>query len=370
MPELLSLPPLVDVHVHLRQPSPLNRAETIANGTRAALIGGYALIADMPNNPGHPTWTTDRLIEKRNIAAAGAWIPTVFHAGSQPESDNLDELERMADFAAGLKLYGAPTTGNHNDYTADDFKDIVAEWHKVAPNKTILLHAGKENLADMIDLVAGKYLHPLHICHVNDPADVEMVSEARANGLSVTCGVTPHHLFKTSHDIKSEGWLARMQPELACQDDSEELFEMLADGQIDIVESDYAPHSLDAKLKAETENPDGVHDEHHSTCYGVPGIEHIPQMMLYQLQRGAISLERLIEAMSTKPAEILGIKPKGETLWHLKPGVIKERSIQSGAHWSPYIGKLAGGTLVESQIGGQTVYANGRPLKRNYIPYP
>jgi dihydroorotase len=367
MAETIALPAFIDIHVHFREPGN-NNAETIENGSRAALLGGYALIADMPNNPGLPTWFIDRLHSKHHIAEREAWTPVAFYAGSQPESNNLNHLSSMSEKAIGLKLYGAPTTGNHNEYVAEDFENIVATWHNVTA-KPIMLHAGKRNLTEMIDLVAGKYDHRLHICHINDPDDVEVVSKAKAQGLPVSSGVTPHHLFKTSHDELSEGWFARMQPPLARQEKSEALLQMLAQGEIDLIESDYAPHTEEAKLLAEKENPQAIHDEHHTTCFGVPGIEHIVPMMLHQLQTGTITEDRLVDAMSTKPAELLGVRiGDSGTIWELTERPIKEQDIKSGAGWSPYIGKLAGGILLSSVIQGMPVYENGKAFKHKFNP--
>jgi dihydroorotase-like cyclic amidohydrolase len=356
MSENITLPGFVDVHVHLREPGN-NPSETIRNGSLAAAIGGYVLICDMPNNPGNPTWTSERLEEKISIQQSEPIIPVLFYAGSQPESDNLDQLDPMSKKAVGLKLYGAPTTGNSRDYTAKDFDRIVQEWHRVAPDLPIMLHAGKDNLADMIDLVADKYLQPLHICHVNDPHEVELKTEARSNGLDVTCGVCPHHLFKTSHDVKSQGWFARMQPPLATQLKSEELWIQLADGEIDLIESDYAPHPVQAKLKAEGKNPKGIHDARHTTCYGVPGIEHIGPIMIRQAKLGNISMDRLIDAMHTKPLEVIRRKDQenSEVDWRLDTYLIKESDIVSGSHMSPYVGSVGVGRVVESRLGNGMV---------------
>lgn len=352
MSEKLILPGFVDVHVHLREPS-TNTSETIANGTRAAMLGGFVMVCDMPNNPGRPTWSVEALQEKEEIAKRDAAIPTYFYAGSQPESDNLEELEGMAATAVGLKLYGAPTTGNDRDYTAKDFEPIVAEWHRAAPHLPILLHAGKNNLEDMIDLVADKYKHRLHICHVNDPYEVKTKNDARSRGLDVTCGVCPHHLFKTSHDIISQGWFARMQPPLAIQLKSMQLWVHLENGDIEIIESDYAPHSTDSKLAAERENPTGIHDPHHRTCFGVPGIEHIGPMLLRQAKLGSISMERLIDAMHTQPLQMLRREadPYTRVTWEMDTYRITEADILSGSGWTPYIGALGTGRVTEVRLG-------------------
>jgi dihydroorotase len=107
----ITIPGAVDLHVHLREPSTIE-AENIKSGTRAGLLGGQVLICDMPNNPGSPTWTMDRLMDKQKRIERSAYIPVATYAGSQPESNNLDELAAMATKSIGLKLYGAPTTGN------------------------------------------------------------------------------------------------------------------------------------------------------------------------------------------------------------------------------------------------------------------
>jgi dihydroorotase-like cyclic amidohydrolase len=359
--ELIKLPALIDPHVHLREPG-TNKAETIASGTYAAAIGGYALIKDMPNNPGQPTWYLDRLEEKNSIAERDANILVAFAAGSQPEEDNIGELEAMAELAIDLKLYGAPTTGNHNDYSAMDFEPIVREWHRVAPDKPILFHAGEDNLADMIQLVAGQNDHQLHVCHVNDPLQVKRVNLAREGGLDVTCGVCPHHILKTSHDRVTEGKFAEMMPGLADQPDAEKLMWQLAEGEIQMLESDHAPHTKDAKMEAERSG---------GSCYGVPGIEQIVPLMLYQVLRGRISRERLVDAMSTQPAQLLGLRPSPETytIWELKEGRIdSEENLATGAGWTPYLGMLTGGELKMSVIKRQSIVRDDKVRKLTHQP--
>lgn len=358
-PEIIHTPGLVDLHVHLREPSS-NKSETIESGTRAALLGGYALVADMPNNPGNPTWSEKAMLEKHSIAISDSFIPIGFYAGWQPETnEELTELSKMSHLAVGLKLYGAPTTGNDKDYQASDFLPAVSLWHEVAPDKPIMFHAGKENLKDMINLVARKFGHALHVCHVNDPKEVLAVKKAKDSDLPVTCGVCPHHLLKTSHDTRSEGWFARMQPPLAQQADAEKLMDHLAKGDIDVIETDHAPHPEGNKWQAEMENPGGVHDPDHTTCFGVPGIEYVASLMFYQAKRGLISMERLVDAMSTKPAQILGVNLSRRTrmTWDMEEYRIDDQaySVQSEAGWTPYLGKLAVGKLSQATINGKTL---------------
>jgi dihydroorotase-like cyclic amidohydrolase len=363
--DTLVLPGLVDPHVHLREPGS-NHSETIASGTKAALLGGYVLIGDMPNTPGHPTWTTERLLEKQSLARDSACIPTTFHAGAQPESDNVGQLEAMSRLSLWLKLYGAPTTGNSNDYSASDFRDIVTEWHRVAPDKPIGLHAGKENLEDFIALVAGNLRHPLHIHHVSTSHELRLIQAAKRRDLPVTSGVTPHHLLKTANDIRSEGWFARVQPPLVDQAEAEELMRCLSDGSIDIVETDHAPHAYESKLGAESGNPDGLHDADHVTCFGLPGIELAAALMFYQARRGYISMERLVDAMSTRPARIMGLKVSDKTFvsWDMREFRVGHENVHSKCSWTPYLGRLALGVPNEIRVWGKPLISNGAVVDR------
>lgn len=362
MAETVTLPALIDPHVHFREPG-TNKAETIASGTLAALIGGYALEVDMPNNPGWPTWSEERVVEKLDIARRNGYTRFAVNAGAQPEADNIGEIAGMMELSLALKGYGGKTTGitRERDYDGPEFEPIIKELHRVAPDKPFLFHAGRANLPYMVYL-AKKYDHHLHVCHVNDPAVVDYINKIRLDDTKVSCGVCPHHILKDSHDRLTEGKFAEMQPPLADQVDAEKLLYQLADGKIQIIESDHAPHSKDAKREAEAAG---------SSCYGVPGIEHIVPLMLYQVKRRNITMERLVDAMSTQPARLLGVKPQPGTgtTWELADGRIEsEDDIVSGAGWTPYLGMNTYGRLLESKIGGRVVYAAGIAQKFNHEP--
>jgi dihydroorotase len=361
MSEIITLPGLVDPHVHFREPG-TNTAETIYSGTMAALIGGYAVVADMPNNPGCQTWSTERVHEKRDISEKEANIVMAINAGSQPEHDNTGELQAMLKTAILTKLYGGKTTGidRVEDYEGPEFDPIVAELARVAPDKAIMFHPGKDNIPYMIDLVARKHGLRFHIAHVNDPEQVKLVGEARREGLLVTCGVCPHHILKTSHDRQTEGKFAEMQPPLAHQTDVEQLMSQLASGEIQTIETDHAPHSKEAKIHAERVGGD---------CFGVPGIEFAVQLMMYQVKQGNLSMERLVDAMSTQPAALLDIKIGSGTFtqWSMVEDRIEhESNIQSQAGWTPYLGMNTLGKLVESRISGKLVYQYGKPKMQQF----
>ncbi len=361
--QTITLPGAIDLHIHLREPSN-NKAETIKSGSQAALLGGYSLVCDMPNNPGNPTWTLERVEEKQRLIRRNSHMPIAVYGGAQPESDNLNELGEMSKRSIGLKLYGSPNVTNYQDYKISEFKPIILKWHQVAPKQPIMFHLGNSNLEEIISLVASEIGHPLHICHVSKPEEVASVVKAKRKGLRVTCGACPHHLFKTSYETNTEGWFARMLPPLARQSDTERLWEMFVDGDIDVLETDHAPHPAVNKWKAEEENPDGTPGPGHTTCFGVPGVEFALPLLFYQMSRGRISIDRIVEATSKKPAEIIGVKLLTDTkvTWLMKQYRIGEEHPKglSGSGWTPYANNLAVGVVQRSVIGGKVVVENGQ----------
>lgn len=362
-PKTITIPAAVDLHVHFREPG-TNKAETIASGSKAALLGGYGLVCDMPNNPGNPTWTMKRLKKKQGIIKRTTYLPIAVYAGAQPESNNLDELPAMAKDAIGLKLYAAATTGTYQANTPSSFNSIVKVWHAAAPAKPIMLHSGKDNLAGFVDLIAKHHSHPLHVSHINSPADIELINKAKKQGLKISCGVCPHHIFKNAHNEMTEGWFARMQPPLVNQDEAEELFKLLAKGEIDIVETDHAPHTLDDKWSAELKNPEAIHDPNHQTCFGVPGVEFALPLLFYQMSRGRISLERIVDATSRRPAKIIGVKlsPATKVTWRLEEYRIGDKYPEglSGSGWTPYLNNLAVGVIKKSMVGGKVLIEDAK----------
>jgi dihydroorotase len=370
MPKTITIPGAIDLHVHFREPGS-NKAETIKSGSKAALMGGYVLACDMPNNPGNPTWSLEKLDEKQGIIKRKSYIPMGTYAGSQPESNNLNELAKMASKSIGLKLYGAATTGNHVDYEPSDFAKIVETWHGLAPNKPIMLHSGKDNLGQFINLIAKKNNHPLHVCHLFSVKQAKQVQQAKKRVLPVTSAVCPHHLFKTSHHTLTEGWFARMQPPPLNQNEAEQLFKMLVNGEIDALETDHAPHSEENKWTAETENPNAIHDPNHLTCFGVPGVEFALPLLFYQMQKGNITLDRIVDITSKAPAKIIGVKlsPKTKVTWQMDEYRIGHNYPKglSGSGWTPYLNNLAVGKVKTVMLAGKKIYHTGTAVKSGCV---
>ena len=144
---------------------------------------------------------------------------------------------------------------------------------------------------------------------------------------------------------------------------------LLASGDIDLVETDHAPHSFIAKDTAEQENPMHIYDEGYKTCFGVPGVDFALPLLFYQARRGKITMERLVEAISTKPADIIGIKlsPDTDVSWRMEQFRIdnESRQIESGSSWTPYLGMLAVGKMEGLRIAGKTI-AVGLSVKQRH----
>jgi dihydroorotase-like cyclic amidohydrolase len=361
LPETIALPGAIDLHVHWRQPGD-NKSETIKSGSRAAALGGFVLACDMPNNPGRPTKNLAEVLHKQSIALDKSYIPYATYAGSQPEYDNLGGLWGMSRQCVGLKLYMGHTTGIDKEYQASDFVEQFDEWHDVAPEKPIMVHIGGADLEETIDHITRQRKMPMHLCHVNDPEQVKIVAKAKKEGLNVTCGVCPHHLFMTSHDVFTRGNFAKMQPPLARQTDAEKLFHLLNKGDIDVIETDHAPHSLESKWQAECSGGD---------CFGVPGSEFAIPLLLNQVRNNRISLERVAEVTSSKPAKILGInlKPDTKVTWSNDIYQIGDEGSKaiSEAGWTAYPGMIAVGKVVELTVNDDTIVVGGELIKRS--PY-
>ena len=352
LPETFRLPGAIDIHVHLREPSD-NKSETIESGTLAARFGGWAAVVDMPNNPGNPTWTWDALFEKQTLIRHTANVPTATWAGSQPNSNNIGQLEFMLPFCVGTKFYAAQTTGNHIDYEAGDFEEIADELMELDINKPIALHAGKDNLEDFIGVVAQDRGMKLHVCHVNDPEDVEIISEAKHDDLKVTCGVCPHHLLMNDEDVKRLNSYAMMQPPLARKHDREKLVHQFNNGEIDIIETDHAPHSIEAKEAA---------NHGHVECFGVPSLEFALPLLLRECHEGRMDFDRFVEGISRKPAGIIGVEVTSNsyTKWRREEFEITREDVVSACNWTPYVGQRALGRLMLSVVRGWPLVLDGK----------
>jgi len=348
----LELPGLVDVHVHLREPGGIQK-EDFQTGTRAAIAGGYTQILDMPNNV-PPTITPQALEDKIKKARGRIWCDLGFNFGATP--DSIKYFPQISKKAFGLKVYMNQTTG---PLLIDKEKDrdlIFKSWNSKLP---IMVHAEGKTVEIAINL-AKKYQKALHICHVAHD-QIKTIENARKNGVNVTCEISPHHLFLNKDDIKRLGPLGIMKPPLLAKKDQEKLWGEL--NKIDMIATDHAPHTLEEKY--DQENPK----------FGVPGLETTLPLMLIAVEKGLLSIKRLVEMTSTNPRKIFHLPIQPSTFVIVDPKKkykISDKNLFTKCGWTPFIGMEGRGEIKKVVLRGKAIFENGRFIRKpqGEIIYP
>lgn len=338
----LILPGLVDVHTHLRVPGGEHK-EDFSSGTAAALAGGVTTVLAMPN-------TTPPLTEPAALLKAVASARSNIHcdvglfAGASFEQ--LNRLPEMATGTVGLKIYLNDTFGPLRVDSLPTLQSCFEVW---PTDKPIAMHAEGQSVAVGVGLAAA-YDRSLHFCHISRADEIRLIAQAKMRGLSVTCEVAPHHLFLDERDAERLGPFGDMRPKLARTEDVEALWEHIND-TIDCIATDHAPHTIEEKNGA---NPPP----------GVPGLETSLGLMLSAVEQGKLTVDRLIELMSTNPRRIFNLPEQADT--HVEvdliPTAIRSSETVSKCGWTPFDGMMAGGTVRRVVLRGKTVYADGQVL--------
>lgn len=339
MSRLIRIPGMVDPHTHMRDLDWSHKA-TFHSETVAAVAGGYWAVFDMPNTPPN-TVTREALDTKLAAISSQAVCDWGVYAGAW-QTDNTAEYASMADDCCGLKIFNNATTGNLLISDQNERAKHYAAW---PDNRLIAVHAEGETVRDILALVRqfGKRTHFLHISTAQEIADLQAAKE---EGLPVTIGVCPHHLFLTEDDVATLGAYGRMKPELKTQRDVDMLWQAIANGVVDVIESDHAPHT---NAEKESDPPPS----------GVPGLETTLPLMLTAAQEGRVSLEQVIDMVSTNPRQIWGLDCPDETyaLVDLDATYIIDNSqLHTACGWSPFSGMAVQGRVVETWIRGTKVF--------------
>ena len=376
----------IDAHVHFREPG-LTRKGDIASESAAALLGGITSFLDMPNTVPSTTNLT-ALHDKLELAAKSSMVNYGFHIGAT--NDNVGQIRRYLDLGlggrfAGIKVFMGSSTGN----MLVDRESALEELFKVK-GKTILVHSEdegiiRENLetaksvhgegipfslhpqirsreaciksTDKALSLAVKYGTRLHILHVSTAEEVEMIRAAKRANPLITAETSANYLFFCDEDYVRLGGRLKCNPAVKTKADRDALRIALADGTIDTIGSDHAPH-----LAEEKDNP-------YLKCpSGMPTVQQsLPAAVTVALSCG-IPMERIASAVSEKPAEIFGICGRG----FLKEGCYadlvvidpdKEFTVESPAYkcgWTPYEGCLLRGAVEKVWINGSLAVDDGR----------
>ena len=318
------LPGLVDLHTHLREPGKED-AETVLSGSMAAAKGGYVAISAMANTS--PVADTAGVVEQVYALGQSAGFVDVFPIGAVTQGlagDSLSEIGAMADSNARVRVFSDDGNCVHDPLVmrraleyVKKFGGVIAQ-HAQEPALTKGAQMNEGDISSRLGLkgwpavaeeaiIARDVLlvdhvqSRLHICHLTTAGGVEIIRWAKARGINVTAEVTPHHLLLTDDYANSYDPIFKVNPPLRTQRDVEALREGLADGTIDIVATDHAPHPAEAK-----------ECEWQEAAFGMLGLESALSIVNQTMvQTGLLTWEGVADRMSLAPARIAGYENHG-----------------------------------------------------------
>ena len=342
---MLTLPGLIDTHVHLREPGATQK-EDFATGTKAAIAGGYTTVLDMPNNP-EPTISPQALDKKISLATGRIYCDVGFNFGGTLESSQY--FNQIKNKVFGLKVYMNHTTGT---LLQEDHKSLQTIFEKWPKERVLIVHAEKDKLALAIQLAKANG-NRLHVAHVASEEDITRIRQAKLNGLPITCEVTSHHLFLIDEDVKRLGPFGRMKPALGTKQDQNALWKALIDGAVDNIALDHAPHTIEEKRGEKS--PDGV-----------PGLETSLPLFLTAAKEGRLTIERLIELTNTNPRKIFNIPQQFNTVVEVdmeRTYTIDSSMLYTKCGWTPFEGMRVVGRVKRVVLRGNIVYKDGEVLE-------
>lgn len=370
------LPGLIDMHVHLREPG-YEHKETIKSGTRAAAKGGFTTVCCMPNtdpvadNPSVIRYIQHRAAEEGTVKVLPigaitkklegqeiAEIGMLKEAGVVALSDdgkcvmNSGVMRRAMEYATPFTL---PFIVHCEDHDLVD-NGMVNEGIASVEGGLAPYPAAAEEIIIARDIrLAEMTGAQLHIAHLTTRGGVELVRQAKAKGLPVTCEVTPHHLALTEEDVLSYNTNFKVNPPLRSKEDVAALIEGLQDGTIDTIATDHAPHAYEEKTVEFAYAP-----------FGIAGLETaFPVLYTCLVKDGKLSLLELVEKMATNPAKVLhlfaGRLVEGVdadlTIVDLETEIeVTLKDFVGKSKNNPFIGKHVTGWPVLTMVRGQVAY--------------
>lgn len=367
----ITIPTFVDVHVHLREPGFFYK-ETIKTGTNAAAKSGYSHLFAMPNLNPVPD-SLENLNIQLEIIKRDALINVIPYGSITmgEKGRTLANFQEMTPFVAGFSDDGV---GVENEEMMEKAmamaksldKIIVAHCEDMSLRDGGYIHAGnyaKEHGHKGIcsesewkqierDLkLAAKTGCSYHVCHVSAKESVAIIREAKKAGIDVTCETAPHYLTLNDGMLKDEGRF-KMNPPIRGEKDREALIEGILDGTIDMIATDHAPHSLEEKSK-------GLRD----SAMGITGLETaFPILYTKLVKAGILTLDKLIELMSTNPRKRFGLTcsntDKEYAVWDIGTEYsIDSETFESMGKSTPFDGWRVYGKCLKTVVNNKTVWS-------------
>lgn len=370
------LPGVIDSQVHFREPGAPHK-EDLESGSRGAVLGGVVGVFDMPNT--NPLTTGEAELADKVARATGRmhcdfafWV-----GGTHENAAHLSELERLPG-AAGVKVFMGSSTGSL--LIADDagVADVLSHTRRRAA-----FHSEDEdrlNLRKSLRIAGDPSSHPVwrdvetavrstrrlmniarekgalvHVLHVTTEEEIALLAEHKD---IASVEVTPHHLTMDASDYARIGTLAQMNPPVREARHREALWRGVAQGVVDVLGSDHAPHTLEEKAKPYPNSPSGM-----------TGVQTLVPLLLDHVNAGRLTLQRFVDLTSAGPARLFGIAGKGRaavgydadlTIVDMKRReTIRNSWIASRVGWTPYDGKEVVGWPVGTFVRGAKVMWEG-----------
>jgi dihydroorotase len=377
------LPGLVDLHTHLREPG-REDAETVLSGSRAGAKGGFTALSAMANTS--PVADTAGVVEQVYRLGQEAGLLDVFPIGAVTQGlkgETLSEIGAMADSVARVRVFSDdgncvsdPLVMRRALEYIKKFGGVIAQ-HAQDPRMTVGSQMNEGEISARLGLkgwpavaeeaiiardvlLADHVQSRLHICHLTTAGGVEIIRWAKARGINVTAEVTPHHLLLTDDLASSYDPVYKVNPPLRTESDVHALREALADGTIDIVATDHAPHPLEAK-----------ECEWQEAAFGMLGLETaLSIVQKTMVDSGLMSWQQVAERMSHAPASIGGYEHQGQKiakgsfanlvvmnptkLWRVDRDLLLSNSTNT-----PYHGHELPGSVEHTIFRGKPTVANG-----------
>lgn len=362
------LPGFCDVHVHFREPG-FSYKETIASGSRAAARGGYTAVCAMPNLNPVPD-SAQNLKAQLDIIKRDACIG-VYPYGAITKGEQGAELSDMADMAGDVVAFSDDGRGVQSE-------EMMLSAMRTAKrlNKIIVAHC------EVNGLLRGGYIHDgdyarthghrgicaeseyaqierdirlakqtgcaYHVCHISAKESVELIRQAKAEGVDITCETAPHYLVLDESDLKEDGAF-KMNPPLRGRQDRLALIEGVLDGTIDMIATDHAPHSAEEKGR-------GLE----KSAFGIVGIETaFPILYTKLVLKGIISLDKLLVLLNDNPRKRFNISDNGFAVWDLSGEyTVDTNDFLSMGRATPFAGERVRATNLLTVYNNSIVYKN------------
>ena len=372
---LIAMSGFVDLHTHLREPG-FEQSETILTGSKAAAKGGFTCVHPMANT--NPVADNSAVVEQvfaLGEAAGFVQVQPIGAVTSNLEGKNLADLGKMNGSAAHVTVFSDDGKCVSDSLVmrraleyVKAFGGVIAQ-HAQDPQLTVSAQMNESALSLKLGLTGWPAVAEeaiiardvllteevgsrLHVCHVSTKGSVDVIRWAKSRGINVTAEVTPHHLILTEDLVSEYNPVYKVNPPLRSSEDVQALREAVADGTIDIIATDHAPHT-----------PDSKDCEWGEAAFGMIGLETAAAIAKTTLiDTGLVGWERLEELLSKNPAKISGLSEQGQALvagsqaniafFDPRTSYSVDASSESKSSNNPYVGMTLSGTVVHTMYKG------------------